>query len=504
MELLIYIIKTIFISGLLLGYYALFLRNRPFHGFNRVFLLSIPVISLILPLLDFGLPAFWNNSLAGSPVRLLGVGRGSFEDAISVYAGSGSGSVLSWWMISGIFSGLLSTLLLIRFIKSIRFLILLRRNKPSRQLPEATVYFVNEGGTPFSFLKNIFWGETLDIDSVAGNQILRHEIFHVKNNHSLDILFMEIIFILCWFNPFFYLIRRELRTIHEYSADAYASQDLDEFAYARLLLMNESGISLSLTHPFFKNQIKKRITMITRIRNNKRALLGRLMILPLIAVLIGLFSFKIGNHFRREKIKSVRVVIDAGHGGSFTGSQYDGLLEKNINLVIAKKIQSLAPDYNVEVIMSRETDMTPGSNELHESLEYIAALPKNKNATIFISIHANATESAQQGKLQTAKSGFQIYIPKSTSEVYVGSLKLGSTISEVIKSDYTIEPELKQSTDDGGNILILKKATVPAVLIECGYMDNPNDQKYLQDEKSQEKIARDILEGIRKYNSQNS
>jgi N-acetylmuramoyl-L-alanine amidase len=225
------------------------------------------------------------------------------------------------------------------------------------------------------------------------------------------------------------------------------------------------------------------------------------MILPLIAVLIGLFSFKIGSHFGGEKSKSVRVVIDAGHGGSFTGSQYDGLLEKNINLVIAKKIQSLAPEYNVEVIMSRETDMTPGSNDLHESLEYIAALPKNKDAALFISIHANATESAQKGNLQTAKSGFQIYIPKNTSEVYEGSLRLGSLITEMIRPDYTIESELKQSKDDGGNILILKKATVPAVLIECGYMDNPNDQKYLQDEKSQGKIARDILEGIKKYNS---
>jgi TonB family protein len=315
---------------------------------------------------------------------------------------------------------------------------------------------------------------------------------------------MEINIVICWFNPFFYMIRRELRTIHEYCADAYAIRGSDKFAYASLLLMNESHTTLSLPHPFFKNQIKRRITMITKNKNNKRALLGRLMILPLIAALSGIFSFNGASHFHRVNSKSVRVVIDAGHGGSFTGSQSGGLLEKNINLLIAKKIQSLAPEYNVEVIMSRETDVTPGSNDLHESLEYIAALPKNKEASLFISIHANATESAQQGKLQTVKSGFQIYIPKNNSEVYDGSLKLGSLVSEVIKSDYTIEPELKQSKDDGTNILILKNATVPAILIECGYMDNPNDQKYLQDEKNQEKIARDILEGIKKYNSQNT
>ena len=154
--------------------------------------------------------------------------------------------------------------------------------------------------------------------------------------------------------------------------------------------------------------------------------------------------------------------------------------------------------------MSRETDITPGSNELRESLEYLAALPKNKNADLFISIHTNMTEDGVKGKNQTSSSGFQIYIPRNTSNVYEGSVKLGSVLTETIKSDFIIEPELKQARGDGGNILILKKATVPAVLIECGYMDNPGDMKYLQDEKNQEKIARDILEGIKKYSLSNT
>jgi N-acetylmuramoyl-L-alanine amidase len=193
------------------------------------------------------------------------------------------------------------------------------------------------------------------------------------------------------------------------------------------------------------------------------------------------------------------VVIDAGHGGSFTGAQVNGIYEKDINLIISRKIQSLAKEYNVDVIMTRETDMTPGSKELRESLEYIAALPKNKNADLFISIHANMTPIGVKGKIQTSSSGFQIWIPGSTSYVYDGSVKLGSVLTEVIKSDYIIEPKLKQTPGDDGNILILKKATVPAVVIECGYMDNVTDLKYLQDDKNQEKIARDILEGIKRY-----
>lgn len=240
--------------------------------------------------------------------------------------------------------------------------------------------------------------------------------------------------------------------------------------------------------------------MITNSNKNKKNRIGRLMILPFLSLMICLFSFKMKTITMFHAEKNIKVVIDAGHGGIFPGARINGINEKDINLAISKKIQSLSAEYNVDVIMSRETDITPGSNKLGESLEYIAALPKNKNADLFISIHMNQTADKKNEEMQTQKSGFQIWIPRNNSGVYQGSVKLGSVLTEVIKTDFLIEPELKQTPTPDGNILILKKATVPAALIECGYMDNPGDMKYLLDEKNQEKIARDILEGIKKYN----
>ena len=499
---LIYVIKTLVISGLLFGYFWIFLRNRFFHSFNRLFLISIPLFSLLLPALHFSLPEFWNRSPTGSPIHLLGVAQGGFEEAVTVYAKRNAGHSLSWEWVVVLIMLIVMTILLYRFIRTIRHLRNLCRNKTFLQLPEAMVYFVSEKGTPFSFFSSIFWGKETDIDSREGRQILRHELFHVRNHHSVDIIGMEIITILCWFNPFFHLIGRELKLIHEYAADACAAAESNEYEYAGLLLTKISGKPFPLTNPFFKNQIKRRITMITKSNKNKSALAGRLMILPLFAVLICLFSFKIKTVLQFHTAKTIKVVIDAGHGGVFPGSQINGVSEKNINLSISKKIQALAKEYNVEVIMSRETDITPGSNKLSESLEYIAALPKYKNADLFISIHSNMTPDGEKGKNQTASSGFQIWIPGKSSNVYYGSVKFGSALTEVIKSDYTIEPELKQTPGDGNHILILKKATVPAVLIECGYIDNTSDLKYLLDEKNQEKIARDILEGIRRYGTE--
>jgi N-acetylmuramoyl-L-alanine amidase len=499
---IIYILKTVFISGFLFAYFWLFLRNRFFHSFNRLFLICIPLFSLLLPALYFNLPEFWNRSANGSPIHLLGVAQGGLEEAVTVYAKRNSGHSLSWEWIALLITLIISTILIVRFLKTIRHLQNLRKSQAFMSLPEATVYFVSEKGTPFSFFKSIFWGKEMDMDSREGRQILRHELFHVRNHHSLDIIGMEIISILCWFNPFFHWIGRELKLIHEYAADACAVNETNEYEYAGLLITKVSGRPFPLANPFFKNQIKRRIAMITKSNKNKKALLGRLMILPLLALLICLFSFRIKTILPIHSAKNIRVVVDAGHGGAFSGTQLNGIDEKDINLSISKKIQSLAKEYDVEVIMTRESDVTPGSNELTKSLEYIAALPKNKNADLFISIHTNQTADKQGGEMQSTVSGFQIYIPRNTSNVYEGSVKLGSALTETIKSDFNIEPELKQAQDNGNSILILKTATVPSVLIECGYMDNPADMKYLQDEKKQEKIARDILEGIRRYGSE--
>lgn len=335
----------------------------------------------------------------------------------------------------------------------------------------------------------------MDLTSTGSQQILRHELFHVQQQHSLDLLFMECSSILMWFNPFMHIIRHELKAIHEYAADAYAMADTDGYDYAKLLLLNISGTSVSLAHPFFKNQIKRRITMITKNNKNKKAPLGRLMILPLIVMLICIFSFKLQQTLPFGSSRTIRVVIDPGHGGVFNGTTYNGIYEKNINLSIAKKIQALAKDYHVDVIMTRENDEDIAGNNLDASLNYRAGLAEAKNADLFISIHVNGTgQKAPQDKY----SGFEIYVPDNSNKFHAGSVQLASSITNFIRPDYTIAPELKERD---GNIRILAQAGVPAILIECGYIDNTSDLAWLQDENNQKKIARDILEGIQKYGS---
>ena len=238
--------------------------------------------------------------------------------------------------------------------------------------------------------------------------------------------------------------------------------------------------------------------MMTTCKKTKPDRLGRMMTLPVIVLLLGLFAFKLQIHpaLLLHSPKTIRMVVDAGHGGSYPGISANGILEKDINLQIAKKIQQLAREYNIEVIMTRENDEIPGHpGNLHDDLLYRAALPAKENADLFVSIHSNG------GATEKAEAGFEIYIPQNTSPVYSGSVKLGSGISEFIGKDYTIAPELKQRKE---NILVLAQATVPAVLILCGNLDKKSDFDFITNDKNQDKIARDILEGARKYSLENS
>ena len=496
MTILLYLIKTILISGLLVGYYWLFQRNKAFHRYNRWFLLGIPAVSLMLPLLRLNIPDFWSQSRDGGTIHLLGVANGNLEEAVTVYARQGFWRAFPWesvFLAVGLF---VSLCFLFRFLRSLWQLLSLRRHHSSFEIEGTRIYFVTQDGTPFSFFKSIFWNEAMELNSPQGQQILRHELYHVRHRHSLDILLLEIARILCWFNPFIHLIRKEIQIIHEFSADEFASFETDKLEYAEMLLINSfHPKSISITHPFFQNQIKRRIAMITQNKKNKSGLLGRMMILPLVAMLLGLFAFKFQNHslLFPAKTKTVRVVIDAGHSGIYPGVQANGFLEKDINLQIAKKIQELSKDYQVEVFMTREADEVPGRfNSLAEDLHYRAALAAKENADLFVSIHINLNENKNH-----SNSGFEIYVPKNTSIVYPGSVKLGSSISEFIRKDYSIAPELKQREV---GVLVLDKATVPAVLIECGFLDNKTDLDFITNDKNQEEIARDILEGIRKYN----
>ena len=189
---------------------------------------------------------------------------------------------------------LISVVFLFIFFVSIYRIIRLRKKYPETKIEDVSFINTSEKGTPFSFFNSIFWNQAIDLHSRSGQQIFNHEIAHVKEKHSYDKIFMNIVLIFFWINPFFWLMRKELYMIHEFIADKEALEDNDINAFAEMILQTVyPGQHFSSTNSFFYSPLKRRILMLTKNKNPKVSYISRLLVLPLAAIVFFAFTLKV-------------------------------------------------------------------------------------------------------------------------------------------------------------------------------------------------------------------
>ncbi|MDE3250637.1 MAG: N-acetylmuramoyl-L-alanine amidase, partial [Bacteroidota bacterium] len=404
MTALFYILKFVLCSGLLYAYYYFALRNRRFHRYNRFYLLAIVPFAAIIPALHIPLPAWSYGSQHPIQQTIQIINAGKWEEPVSIYAHNNG-----WNQLINIQNGLLLVYLIgvmvggWLLVLSLRYIAALRSQYPFEAMQGIKVYQTSAPGTPFSFFRSIFWNKQIAFDQPEGEQIFRHECFHVQQQHSADVLFMEIVTAIAWFNPFFHLIRREIKAIHEFLADEYALSGSDHLTYAEMLITQAIEQKTNpLTHPFFHHQLKRRIHMITQSNLIRRSgYLRRILALPLLFLLVSSFAVKLGKnplHVQKNMASaaSLTFVVDAGHGGKYAGAHGEnGLLEKDITLAIAKKIKELAPSYHINIALTRETDQLVGNAaDLKDDLDNRVTFTKQQKADAFVSIHVNAEPGA--------------------------------------------------------------------------------------------------------------
>jgi TonB family protein len=486
--LLITIAKMLICSGILLGYYWLFLRNHRFHQYNRYYLLSVLLLSLVLPFLQIGLPIPGGGVIDRTVILTMDVitVEGEGEEGVFI-AGK---RTINWsqllWVayLTGAIIGILA------LIKAIRGIERMRKQYMGEQLDDIRVYHTNEQGTPFSFFRSIFWNDQIELHSRAGQQIFRHELFHIRQYHSLDSLFTSLAIILCWFNPFYYLIRNELRTIHEYLADQHAAGEGEQLEYAEVLLERSiRARQFALSHHFFQHQLKRRINMLTNIQFKKTNYWSRLMALPLVIgtslFLLAFVARKSGNQLMAKE--RITIVVDAGHGGNDPGvKSADGITEQLLALQLAKKTADLADAYNVEVVLTRSGEELPdGLTDPNKANRFRAELARKIKPTLFISLHVDGVVPKNKG--------FNIYVPREISPnpdkkesreaAQIFQHQLGAVVNV---------NEIRERKNLG--IWVLDQVDCPSILIECGSILHQDDLNFIRLEANQEKIARKLLE----------
>jgi N-acetylmuramoyl-L-alanine amidase len=497
-SLLYYLLQVMVASGILYSYYHFVLRNKKFHQYNRFYLLAAAVISILVPFLN--IPVYFTQQETQSSFVLQTLttisSTGIKEPVMDIQGSPTPGSTFNYIDLVYYLYIFLAVLVFIKIIISLFKIRKLIHNNPTERLGKINFVNTDEPGTPFSFFRWLFWNRKIELRSEKGEQVFRHELFHIQQKHSLDIIFMELLTVAFWINPFFVIMKRELKAIHEFLADKFAVNENEKWGYAELLLMQTLKTTQSLVNPFFHNQIKRRIAMITTSKKPGHQYFRKIMVLPVAAIVVSLFAFSYKN--RDQKVwskKPITIVIDAAHGGTDRGAiSFDKKYsEAQITLEIAQQIKKLAKQYNVNVVMTREDDKFPGNAANKEDgLRKRIEIANKVKPDAFIAIHVNAAENAGN---QSEYSGIEAYVSDKKED---GDARLlGSAILRGLAPVYKTSLELKQRKEAG--IYVLDHNSYPAVLLECGYINNLEDLAFITNKASQEKIARSILEALVKY-----
>ena len=206
------------------------------------------------------------------------------------------------------------------------------------------------------------------------------------------------------------------------------------------------------------------------------------------------FLFKIGNQNPKVQkgVSSTTpvIIIDPGHGGSDPGKiSAAGTLEKDINLKIALYLKDLLEAQDMKVIMTRETDKElsdENTNRKTEDMKKRLSLIQEHNADLFISIHQNSYTDADI-------YGAQCFYHANSDE----GKSLASSIQKqiILSTNQTKIREIKDNAD----YYLLKHSTLPTVIVECGFLSSPDEEKLLITEEYQRKLAWGIHMGILQY-----
>jgi TonB family protein len=256
-----YLVQVTIAWALFALLYGALLRKETFFALNRAFLLGTAALGLCLPFL----PALFETQGATLPTAALlpeiTIGLRAAETSVLTPLET----IMPW--IWGVYIlGL--ALAMARTLWGV-FNILRLVAQGERQVLSDGCVLVRSASValPVSFFHWIL--TPADFETEAGNHemqaMLAHERAHAHKRHSVDVMLMEFLCVLCWFHPLAHWYRKALRTVHEYQADAEAVQKADRKEYGLLLLRQaQSGKQVALVHHFFQSPLKQRLMMLTQ------------------------------------------------------------------------------------------------------------------------------------------------------------------------------------------------------------------------------------------------
>ena len=375
-----YILQVVLFQTLFLAVYDFFLQKETFFKWNRIYLLSTPFVSLVIPFLKF-------ESLKETiPIAYIEQLPTVFLNPQVVIEQTNQTGLTPNYMNIAFYIGLVvfSLLFLIRLFKIFKLII---SNKVIKET-NYSIVLLEEKQSAFSFFNYIFINKHLLENKSL--QILKHELIHCKQKHTVDLLIFEILKIVLWFNPIIYVYQNRIKLLHEYISDAAVVKDSDKNTYFNKLLSETFNVeNITFINQFFKHSlIKKRIIMITKEKSQKMKQLKYLLIAPL---LVAMLVYTSCTDADKDELLEMESILN--ENSNVTEGKYLDLENGKVfvGTSLAGQIVSIE-DYN-----EKEKEMYAKFKSIDNSIfEFLVVIDENGERINFFKTNDKAKEYKEQ------------------------------------------------------------------------------------------------------------
>jgi len=286
-----YLLQVTLCLAFFYAFYHLTLHKETLFQTNRIYLLCTLLLSLVLPLIRIYVQDHqYQPSIVTAPYVYIGSYLNTMTDAIII---TPRDQDISWFdaLLIVYLAGVLW--MSIKMIREVVSILKMKRDGIQTWYSGQQCILSAEVKSPFSFFNIIYLPAQHHFTDNELAEIISHEKVHVRDRHTMDILFMEIISIGLWPSPMVYLFRKKLREVHEFLADAEVLKNTPWESYASFLVAQKGvGLQNHLSNQMFYSQLKNRLTMMTQKPSRFIARFKYLGLIPILLLSLVVFSFR--------------------------------------------------------------------------------------------------------------------------------------------------------------------------------------------------------------------
>ncbi|WP_166384237.1 M56 family metallopeptidase [Polaribacter sp. 11A2H] len=435
---ILYLLKSASCLALLLFFYHFILEKEKMHTFNRFYLLIGIIVSFLVPLATITVQSKNILETNGEPIFM---GNTAFATVHETFNYS--------QLLIGVYL-MISILFLIRFVKNFAKIIQKIRKNETIKYQKGVLVLVEEEILPHTFWNFIFINKKDYKEGKIEEELFTHELTHVTQKHTLDVLIIELLQIIFWVNPLFIFLKKAIQLNHEFLADEKViNQHKNTNKYQHLLLNkaawnNEYYLASNLNYSL----TKKRLKMMTKQSSQTKILLKQLSVIPLLVGFLFLFAERVQA---QEKAKD-KIVIE-----------YNSLAKK-----VKSKDNAVTKKEDIEKLEKLYVQLSESQKKTAAPFPFTSIKEKNKEEPIFYlngevtskkevdKINADNIESVNVTKKENGSSTVSIK-KKKEPIYYLDGKRISKKEMKEVKPDTIESVNVEKNKDGGGSIYITSK-----------------------------------------------